>query len=587
MSNQDYFPATERTRIKQFAFLGKYDRETIFGILDAALLGHVGFIVDNQPVVTPTAFWRVGESLYWHGSLESRMLKQVSSGLPVSFTVALVDGIKLSRVMSRHSFNYRSVMIFGRAEAVSDPQAKMEGMQAFVNRILPGRWEDGVQQPTFTEIERMTLVKMDIQEASAKTSSGVPPDSPLLYDRVNTWAGYIPIKLAVGKPVADPHLRSDIGVPKYAIDVAKRFKAQDLSEVELDVPHYPRRPVQTPPTPVGEFKISVLNTGQTILARANQTLLASALDNGIEFPFGCASGGCATCKTRLVTGDVEMLAYEKRALSDEERAGGWILACRAQPRADCEVAFVKLRPESKVLGTIVAQSKLTHDITRLLIRLEKRAEFKFKSGQFIMLKLPDLPEREYSLANQPDDELLELNVRAMTPGLVSRTISRENLLDTEVEIRGPFGIAHFREDEKRPIYAFAGGSGLAPVKSIVDRSLRLGSNGPITLCFGVRDERDLYYVDHFEKCAREHPNFSFFPVLSAATGTTSRLVGSVADIIAKMAPDLTQATIYIAGPPAMVDSCRRAAMMLGANETRVLADAFLTSADKAKLVVAV
>jgi nitroimidazol reductase NimA-like FMN-containing flavoprotein (pyridoxamine 5'-phosphate oxidase superfamily) len=206
-------PTTARTKLKRLAKRGSYERETIYQILDEAFVCHVGFIVDGQPFVIPTAFARVGNQLLIHGSAASRMLKALSLEADVCVTVTLIDGLVLARSAFHHSMNYRSVMIFGRAKIVSDEQEKLEALRAFTEHVITGRWKD-VRQPSENELKATLVLSLLIDEASAKIRTGAPIDDEADYE-LDVWAGVIPLRLEAGVPVADTKLKEGIAVPDY------------------------------------------------------------------------------------------------------------------------------------------------------------------------------------------------------------------------------------------------------------------------------------------------------------------------------------------------------------------------------------
>jgi hypothetical protein len=196
----DFVP-TPRSRVRRHPERAHYDRETVFAILDAALLCHVGYIIDGRPYVTPTLFWRAGERLYWHGSSASRMLRAQRAGLPVCLTVSHVDGLVLARSAFRHSLNYRAAMVFGTAAIIDDPAEKEAGLNAFVERLYPGR--TGLMRPILPqELKATALLGMTIEEASAKIRADGPLDLPEDYG-APCWAGVVPIAQRVGAPVSD------------------------------------------------------------------------------------------------------------------------------------------------------------------------------------------------------------------------------------------------------------------------------------------------------------------------------------------------------------------------------------------------
>jgi uncharacterized protein len=203
------FKPSERTRVRRVHERGRYDRETVFAILDSAMMCHIGYVIDGQPYVTPTLFWREGEKLYWHGSSASRMLRNQTAGIPVCLTVTHVDGLVVARSGFHHSLNYRAVMAFGTASKIEDPAEKEAGLNAFVDRVYPGRTKL-IRGINTQESKATTLLGMTIEEASAKLRTGGPVDDEEDY-AADCWAGVIPITPHIGAAVADPRLKP--GVP--------------------------------------------------------------------------------------------------------------------------------------------------------------------------------------------------------------------------------------------------------------------------------------------------------------------------------------------------------------------------------------
>ena len=208
------FPQTARTKLKRLPKRGHFDRETVYGILDEGFICHVGFAIDAQPFVIPTGYGRVGDKLYIHGSQASRMLRSLAGGINVCVTVTIVDGLVLARSAFHHSMNYRSVVVFGRATLVDDPQEKMKALVALSEHIVRGRWDD-VRGPNDEEIKLTTVLCLPLEEASAKIRTGPPLDDEEDY-ALPVWAGVVPLKLVAGEPVKDPLLSSEIAVPDYA-----------------------------------------------------------------------------------------------------------------------------------------------------------------------------------------------------------------------------------------------------------------------------------------------------------------------------------------------------------------------------------
>lgn len=215
----EILPATEKTKLRRLPKRGSFDRKTIYKILDEGFICHIGFTVDDQPYVIPTAYARDGDRLLIHGSAVSRMLRALAWEADVCVTVTLLDGLVLARSAFHHSMNYRSVVIFGRAKVVSDEQEKLEALRAFSEQVVPGRWKE-VRQPSEVELKATLVLSLGIDEASAKIREGAPVDDEADYE-LDVWAGEIPLHLTAGAPVDDAKLKEGIAAPQY-VSIYKR-----------------------------------------------------------------------------------------------------------------------------------------------------------------------------------------------------------------------------------------------------------------------------------------------------------------------------------------------------------------------------
>jgi uncharacterized protein len=204
-------PPTTRTRVRRHPERGDYDRATIDAILDEALICHVGFVVDGQPFVMPTIHARDGDVLYIHGSPGSRMLRSLKGGVDVCVTVTLLDGLVLARSVYNHSMNYRSAVVLGRAQEVTDRDEKLHAVECVVEHVVPGRWADA-RQPNEGEIKGTTILALGLGEASAKVRSGPPTDDE---DDLSfpVWAGVVPLELVPQPPLADEGVAEPL--PRY------------------------------------------------------------------------------------------------------------------------------------------------------------------------------------------------------------------------------------------------------------------------------------------------------------------------------------------------------------------------------------
>lgn len=204
------FEKTRLNQIKRLPKRGHYDRETIYGILDAASVGHVGFAMDGQPFVIPTIYGRDGDTLYLHGATTSRMLQQLQQGIPACLTVTHIDGLVLARSAFHHSMNYRSAVVFGTARLVEDAD-KLHALEKVSEQILKGRWQE-VRQPNAKELKATSVVALEIEQASAKVRTGPPGDDAEDYD-LPIWAGILPIHTTYGQVIEDPLSKQKLEVP--------------------------------------------------------------------------------------------------------------------------------------------------------------------------------------------------------------------------------------------------------------------------------------------------------------------------------------------------------------------------------------
>jgi nitroimidazol reductase NimA-like FMN-containing flavoprotein (pyridoxamine 5'-phosphate oxidase superfamily) len=211
--SKEEFRKTPRNQVRRLAKRGKYDKDTVYRILDEAALCHLSFVVDEQPFVIPTLFARIDDVIYVHGSQISRMLKTLAQGVRLCLTVTLVDGLVLARSAFHHSMNYRSAVVFGTGKLVESDEEKLRALNAISDHLLPERWED-CRQPNIKELNVTSVIRIEIEEASAKIREGMPVDDKEDYE-LPVWAGILPIKQSFGEPIPDEQLSADILLPDY------------------------------------------------------------------------------------------------------------------------------------------------------------------------------------------------------------------------------------------------------------------------------------------------------------------------------------------------------------------------------------
>jgi nitroimidazol reductase NimA-like FMN-containing flavoprotein (pyridoxamine 5'-phosphate oxidase superfamily) len=222
------FAKTEKNNIKRLPKRGHYDRETIYCILDEALICHVGFVESGQPYVIPTNFARVGDSIILHGAKASRLLKHIEAGNPICVEVTIVDGLVLARSVFHHSVNYRSVVVFGMGRLLLDVQEKLAALEAVSEHLVPGRWKEA-RRPNQKELNATSVVRIRIDEASAKVRLGPPVDEEEDY-ALPVWAGVLPLRETPLSPVPDELQSQDLAVPGYIANYSRTRDEENITE---------------------------------------------------------------------------------------------------------------------------------------------------------------------------------------------------------------------------------------------------------------------------------------------------------------------------------------------------------------------
>lgn len=207
------YAKSKLNQVRRIPERGQYDRELIHALVDEALIGHIAFVQDGQPFVIPTLIARDGDDLIVHGSAASRMMEHLASGAPVSVAVTHIDALVLARSVFHHSVNYRSAVLFGTGEKVTDETEAIHAMAVLTNRLIPQRWEDA-RLPNAKEMKATMIVRIKIHAASAKTRAGGPKDDAEDYD-LPYWAGILPVQTTFGEPVPDENRKADVPIPDY------------------------------------------------------------------------------------------------------------------------------------------------------------------------------------------------------------------------------------------------------------------------------------------------------------------------------------------------------------------------------------
>ena len=330
------------------------------------------------------------------------------------------------------------------------------------------------------------------------------------------------------------------------------------------------------------FHLMIRPDNRIVAVREGETLLESALRDGIVFPFDCRNGGCGVCKCSILHGSVDHGIHQPEVLTAEEKAAGKALACCATPTSDLELEYVPVRPLSGIAveryrARIAAMERLADDVMRLRLELPAGQRVAYRAGQYINILLPEGEKRSFSFATAPHEAGgIELQIRHIPGGkFTTHVFTRMKIGDT-VEFEGPLGSFFLREDSEKPMIFVAGATGFAPVKSMLEHAFQIGMKRRMVLYWGVRSKKDLYLADLPEKWVAEHPNFTFVPVLSEPkpedhwTGRT----GLVHEAILEDYPDLSAHQIYACGSVGMVEAAHPAFAAHGLSQDDCFSDAF-------------
>lgn len=336
----------------------------------------------------------------------------------------------------------------------------------------------------------------------------------------------------------------------------------------------------------GPKRLSIKGSEQVIEVQAKETILQAALRANVAFPHSCRVGGCAACKCKLASGQVKELIESSYVLSAQELKQGYILACQSVPKGDIsiEVALDNHTSQFEIetlTGSVVKQHALTHDITALEIELPKMLPF--AAGQYANISLPGLSDasRSYSFSKPYDanKNLIQFFIKHVPGGELSSIVAQQNLIGQHVLVEGPYGDFYLRESQS-PVICIAGGSGLAPVKALLEQALSDNVKREVTFIFAARTQQDLYCLDEIKDIEKNWPaNFKFVPVLSdePQSSNWNGQRGYVTDVMAEFLSGNEQA--YLCGPPLMINAAVDTLRKYSIPANKIFFDKFITKAD--------
>ena len=326
------------------------------------------------------------------------------------------------------------------------------------------------------------------------------------------------------------------------------------------------------------FKVKIASSGHQFVVNRGETILDAALRHGIGLPYGCRNGACGSCIASLVSGSVYYPEGDPEALTAPDQ----VVVCQAQPANDLTINVREVTADRDInIKTFPCRAehleRLSHDVMRVKLKLPQAERMQFLAGQYIEFILKDGRRRAFSIANAPHhDAYLELHIRHIPGGSFTGHVFDELRDRSLLRIEGPLGSFYLREESSRPLLLMGGGTGIAPLKSMLEHAFYTELNRPIHLFWGVRAKRDLYLDDLPRQWETEHPAFKYTPVLSdpQSQDQWDGATGYVSDAVVECYPDLGEFDIYMSGPPVMIEAATPLFVAHGAQTDHMYSDAF-------------
>ena len=337
------------------------------------------------------------------------------------------------------------------------------------------------------------------------------------------------------------------------------------------------------------FHITIQPSGHEYDVEEGATVLQAAIDAGIKLPYGCQNGACGACKGKVVAGAVDHAASPDGTLPQDQRDQGMALFCCARPLSDLVIEAKEVTSKTDIpVKTMPCRvqklERLAPDVIALQLKLPTNERLQFLAGQYIEILLKDGKRRAFSLANAPyDDELLQLHIRLVPGGHFTEHVFGTMKEREMLRFEGPHGSFFLREDSKKPIILLAGGTGFAPIKSLVEYAIHSKIERPMQLYWGAKDRAGLYLPELPQRWATEHAHIQYVPVLSEPTPADawSGRTGFVHQAVLADHADLSGFQVYACGAPAMIAAARRDFVARGLPEEEFYADSFTFANDGA------
>ena len=332
--------------------------------------------------------------------------------------------------------------------------------------------------------------------------------------------------------------------------------------------------------PASQTNITIASSGRQFSARPGETVLNAALRHGVVLPYSCKNGTCASCKCRVVDGQVNYPYNPPSALAFEDLYGGWALSCQAVAEGDLVIEASELEqvadiPVRKLPARVDSLEKFTPEIMRLRLKLPKAARLQFLAGQYIDIIQADGKRRAFSIASAPSEtDFIELHIKHVSGGGFTGHVFEDMQPREILRFEGPLGTFFIRRGSHRPMIMMGGGTGFAPLKSMVEELIESGDSRPVHLFWGVQSESDLYARELITEWETAHPALRFTPVLMEPDSHWPGERGLVHEAVVRTVADLADHEVYMSGPPAMVNAGRSAFIGAGVPENRLFYDSF-------------
>jgi propane monooxygenase reductase subunit len=335
-------------------------------------------------------------------------------------------------------------------------------------------------------------------------------------------------------------------------------------------------------------KVRFVPVNIEIEVNEDETVLNAAFRQGVSLTHGCREGQCGACKSFLLDGDMELDRYSTFALPEYESDEGYVLLCRCHAYSDLEVELINYDEDIIRLGipiesfqtTIEAIEPLTHDIRRLVLKMnDPERRLKFNAGQYVSISIPGSEEsRAFSMANTPRiTDRLEFIIKVFPGGLFSGLLDGGFTIGQELEVKGPYGVFMLREKHETDIICIGGGSGMAPLLSLLDDMAERGIKRKTTYFYGARTRKDLFHLEHLKQLEEQLPGFRFIPALSMATAEDEweGETGLITDVLERnLEENQLHTQAYLCGPPPMIDAAIPVLVSKGISEDRIFFDKF-------------